>query len=122
MSTLSFKNQTITVIRADRIDERGDEVLDWDSADEWDIEGCTLQPMATEEVRFTGSVETEGGTARRAVVTRWKVFGPYDADLDPQDRVRYRDVEYDVEGQVQRWPSPTGALEHMECQIRRVDG
>jgi hypothetical protein len=119
---ISFKNQTITVIRASRIEERGDEILNWDAASEWDIDGCRLQPMATEEVQFTGSVASEGGTARSAIVTRWKVFGPVGADIAPLDRARYVDDVYDVEGQIGRWPSPSEALAHTEFVLRRVEG
>jgi hypothetical protein len=119
---VSFARDTITIIRAARVDERGDEILDWDDTDEWDIGGCSVQPMATEEVKFTGSAASEGGTARSAIVTRWKVYAPADADVEPLDRVRYRDVEYDVEGQVQDWSSPTGALDHTAFELRHVDG
>lgn len=107
--------------------ERGDSLLDWSNTSEWNISACRLQPMATEEVQFTGSARSEGGTARNAVVTRWKVFGP-DApddgvqDIDPLDRVRFRGIVYDVDGQIQWWPSPTGLLSHFECVLRRVDG
>lgn len=120
--TLSFKNQTITVIRPGTVLERGDDLLDWDSATEHFVDDCRLQPMATEEVLFTGSAASEGGTARDAVVTRWKWFGPYDADLDPRDRIRYEGIEYEVDGQVRRWPSPTERLAHAEAVFRRVDG
>jgi hypothetical protein len=117
--TISFKIETVTVIRAAVVVERGDNMPDWVNATEHPLPGCRLQPMATDEVLFSGS--GSGGMARDAVVTRWKLFGPYDADLTALDRVR-AGVVYEVDGQVQRWRSPTGRLAHIEVVLRRVDG
>lgn len=118
---ISFKNQTVTVVRPTTIVERGDTMFNWDITTQHDISGCRLQPMATEEAHFTGSSQG-GGTARDAIVTRWMLFTPPGPDLTPYDRVRHGGVDYEVEGQVRNWPSPTGALVHSEVVLRRVDG
>lgn len=124
---ISFKNQTIMVIRAGTVTERGDDLPDWSTATEHSIEDCRLQPMATEEIQFTGSTTSEGGSGRDAVITRWKLFGPDGSeegaqDIGPLDRVRFRGAVYDVHGQVQWWPSPTGVLAHFECVLKLVEG
>lgn len=120
---ISFKNQAITVIRpTEWIDERGDRFPNWDTAAEHLVTGCRLQPMASDELHFTGSSESEGGVARTAVITRWRLFTPHDPDLQALDRVRYDGTVYEIDGQVQDWPSPTGALRHSEVILRRVDG
>lgn len=118
---ISFKNQTVTVIRAAVIVERGDDMRDWSNATEHESPGWRVQPMATDEVLFSGS-GGGGGTARDAVITRWKGFGPYDADITAHDRVRHFGAVYEVDGQIQRWPSPSGGLAHTECVLRLVEG
>ena len=102
--------------------ERGDELPDWNNTTEHDIAGCSVQPMATEEVHFTGRQSSTGGVARYAFITRWIVYGPTEADVLPTDRVRWGGAVYDVEGQIQRWPSPTGDLNHVAFEIRDPDG
>jgi len=121
--TISFKNQAVTVVRpTEWIDERGDRFPNWETAAEHDLVGCRLQPMASDEVHFTGASDAEGGTARTAIITRWRLFTPVDPDLGPHDRVRYDGTVYEIDGQVQDWPSPTGMLAHSEVVLRRVDG
>lgn len=118
---ISFKNQTITVLRPTLIVERGDEVPDWSLPPAQHlIAGCRLQPMSADEVLFSGA--GGGGTARNAVVSRWRLLLPADADLHEHDRVRYEGNDYEVDGLVQHWPSPTGALAHGEAVLRRVEG
>lgn len=121
--TLSFKNQTVTVVRAvDFIEERGDLFPDWSTAEEHQLDGCRLQPMASDEIHFTGTDDAEGGVARTAIITRWRLFTPPSPDLNPHDRVRYDGVVYEIDGQVLDWPSPTGMLAHSEVVLKRVDG
>lgn len=122
-SPISFKKQTVEVIRPiEWFEERGDRIPNWDTAVEHELEGCRLQPMATDEIHFTGSMEAEGGTGRHGVITRWRLFTPPQPDLESHDRVRYDGAVYEVDGAVQDWPSPTGILVHAEVILRRVDG
>ena len=121
--TISFKNQTVTVIRpVNYIEERGDRFPDWSTAEEHELRGCRVQPMASDEVLFSGSVTNEGGTARDGIVTRWKLFTSANPNLTPHDRIRYDGVVYEIDGQVLDWPSPTSALAHSEVVLKRVDG
>lgn len=118
--TVSFATDTVTVIRPAWIVERGDEIPDWSSASEHQITGCRVQPMSGEEVLFSGS--GGGGAARDAVISRWKLFAPTGADITERDRVRHQGVVYEVDGSIQRWPSPTGTLAHTEAVLQRVEG
>lgn len=120
--TISFKDQTATVVRPAWVDERGDLIEDWSNAAEHDIDGCRLQPMATDEVLFSGATDSEGGVARNAVVIRWKLFLPDGADIEAHDRIRFRSELYEVDGEPLRWESPTGFLAHVETVLRRVEG
>lgn len=109
---ISFATQTVTVIRAVWVSERGDEIPDWDNATEHDITGCRFQPGATTEVHDN----------RDALVSSPALFAPVDADLNARDRVRFGGDVYDVDGEIRRWLSPTGALAHAEATLRKVDG
>lgn len=111
---ISFKNQTVTVIRAPLIAERGDQIRDWDNAVEHQVAGCRMQPQ-------TGA---EGTGERRAdaVQLRWKLFAPPGADIVEQDRVRRDGIVYEVAEYVQHWPSPTGTLAHTEVVLQRWEG
>lgn len=117
---ISFKNQTVERLRATWVDDRGDKVQDWANPNSLTIEGCRVQPMQADEVFFTGS--NEGGTPRDAVVTRWKLLGPKDADIAEHDRIVHAGKTYEVEGSVLRQPSPTGALDHTVAYLEWVDG
>lgn len=120
---ISFMTDTVTVVRpTEWINERGDLFPNWDTASRVDVSGCQLQPMATDEVHFSGTNPVEGGVARQGVVTRWKLFFPPSASVEPHDRVEYDGATYEVDGQPQSWPAPTGSLEHGEVVLRRFDG
>lgn len=110
---VSFAKKTVTIIRADRTEDRyGDSVLDWDNSSEHEVEKCILLPVEGEE---TLSLESD------QVISRWTLDAPYDADITALDRVRYNDVTYEVDGSVQHWESPTGRLNHLEVMLKRLE-
>ena len=113
---ISFASDTVTVVRAPVVVDRyGAEVRDWANATRTLLEGCRVQPL-----------DSSGGQIieprRDAVVTRWRLFAPAGADLVATDRVEWQGGTYEVDGDVQRWSSPTGALAHVEALLRRVEG
>jgi len=110
---ISFKNQTVTVIRPAYIAERGNQVPDWTGATEHAVSGCRVQPAPGAE---------EQSTTRDAIVARWVLFAPAGADIESRDRIRHSGVVYDIDGDLRPWSSPTGALAHLEADLRRVDG
>jgi hypothetical protein len=110
--TVSFATDTITVIRAAYVVERGNQVPDWSAATEHAVTGCRVQPMAGEEVL----------TGRDAVVNRRKLFAPATADITALDRVRFGGVTYEVESPILPWRSPTSLLAHVETTLKRVEG
>ena len=111
MSTI--KRDSITVVRPETIDDRGTPVPDWSDTTETVWSGCRVQPRVAEE-------ETARG--RQAVVSFWTVYGPYDMDVDEHDRIVWGAATYEVHGHVRKWQSPTGAVEHVEFDVRRVEG
>lgn len=110
---ISFKNQTVTVIRPNYIAERGNQVPDWTGASEHQVTGCRVQPTVGGE---------EQSTTRDAIVARWTLFAPAGADIDARDRVRHNGLVYDIDGELRNWSSPTGSLAHIEADLLRVKG
>lgn len=110
--TISFKNQTVTVIRPAWVNERGTLIPDWGNVTEHTVTGCRVQPAAGDEVHGL----------RDAVINRWNLYAPPAADIEATDRVRYAGIVYDVEGEIRRWPSPTGFLANTQATLQRVEG
>lgn len=101
----SFATQTIDVVEPALVDDRGRLVPDWDAppASTTPVPGCSVQPGASSEVL----------DAREALSVRWTVFAPAGTVLTAYSAVRYAGVLYQVDGEPQRWSSPTGALDHL---------
>lgn len=99
----SWATQTITVVEPTLVDDRGTMVADFDNpASETVVTGCSVQPGASAEVL----------AARQGVSIRWTVYAPAATVVTAHSAVRFGGRLYDVDGEPQRWPSPTGALAH----------
>ncbi|WP_431881573.1 phage head completion protein [Micromonospora chalcea] len=110
---ISYHRDTITVLRAALVDDGyGNEAPDWANPTRVDVTGCRLQPIPAEDYVLD----------REAVTTRWRLFAPPGIDLRATDRVEHNGAVYDVDGDPQRWPSPTGRLNHVEALLRRTEG
>lgn len=111
--SVSFHRDTVTVLRAGLVDDGyGNQVPDWSDPVRAEVTGCRLQPMPVEDYVLD----------REAVTTRWRLFAPEGTDLRATDRVEHDGVAYQVEGDPERWPSPTGRLAHVEALLRRTEG
>lgn len=111
--SIGFHRDTVTVLDAALVtDGYGNPVPDWANATETEVTECRLQPERG----------TEYLTDREAVTTRWRLFGPAGMPIQDTSRVRHNGIVYDVDGSVERWPSPTGALAHTEALLRRAKG
>lgn len=111
---LSFHTDTVIRLRAvPTIDRYGDQVPgDWTTADQLPIAGCRVQPAAGPEVVVD----------RDEITRRWFLWAPANADVLATDRIRWQGADYEIQGEVRRWPSPTGNLAHIECDLLRVEG
>lgn len=89
-------------------DAFGNPVPDWTAPTRIRVENSNLQPVVGDE-------ETVG---RDTVVTRWRYFAPYDTDLRSSDRIEHLDIDYEVDGDVQRWGS--GARGYVSALLQKV--
>ena len=107
---ISFHHDTVEVLSATEVTDRyGNQTLIWDTPTVASVVDCRVMPLAGEEVldRLT---------------RRWVLYAPADTALVSANRVRWNGDTYDVVGEVRRWPSPTGALAHIEADLERVEG
>ena len=113
MTGIGFQVDTVTRLRASAATSRyGDSVRDWSTPDEIDIERCRVKPAG-------GSEDT---VDRDGQIRRLLLFAPPTADILATDRIRWREVDYEVTGPVRHWPSPTGRLAHLEIDLEIVEG
>lgn len=110
----SFARQTITIRRAPLVTDHGAQVRDWDSDDvaEHSVAGCSVQPLTGQEILAN----------RDTVQAQYRVYAPPGADVEATDHVTFGGDDYEVVGEPLRWPSPTGALDHVELLLNRWEG
>lgn len=115
---LAFHRQTVTRVRAGVTTDRyNDQVVDWFTPDLLDIPGCRLQPAL-------GGADEAATTVidRDQLNKRWLLFAPPGADITGSDRIHFNGVDHEVLGDVRRWSSPSGRLDHIEADLLRVEG
>jgi hypothetical protein len=107
---ISFHHDTVELLAASAVTDRyGNDTLDWSDPTVTSISNCRVLPEAGTEILDR-------------VTRRWVLFAPPDTPLDSAHRVRWDGVIYGVIGEVRRWPSPSGALAHIEADLERVEG
>ena len=108
----AIATQTVERLRGVPTDNGyGDTAIDWTSPDIVSVPGCSVQPVAGEEILLN----------RDAVVSRWKLFAPLSADITSLDRIRHNGMDYDIDGSVQDWPDVSG-LGYKSCLLRKAVG
>ncbi len=116
MAGIPLGPDTVTVRRPWRTvpDEYGNQVPDWHNAADTILTGCMVQPLAGDEQLPTG---------RDAIATVWQLFAPGGPDtLRATDRVVYRGVVHEVDGEVSVWLTPWGSPNHVQCRLKVVRG
>lgn len=107
---ISFHTHIIEVLTATTTTDRyGNDTLDWASPTVQIATSCRVLPVVGAEVLDR-------------VTRRWVLYAPPLTSLSSANRVRWAGEVYDVTGEVRRWPSPTGALAHIEADLTRVEG
>lgn len=72
---------------------------------------CEFQPVQT----------TEDVQSQQRTETRWRVFLPAGADITAKDRFRFLGVDYEVDGDIERW-RVRGTEHHVEFRALKVTG
>lgn len=107
-------NQTVVRLRATATtDAHNNSVTSWDSPAAATIPGCSVQPIPGDESIL----------GRDSVTSRWNLWAPPAADIKSSDRIRHDDVDYEVDGSVQKWTDTTGnGWDHLYVILKRVEG
>lgn len=109
----SFARETLVRLRYPSSVDHGASVVDWTATPaESPIPGCWLEPITS----------TEDNVHRAGALSGYTVSTPYGIDLTGDDHIRYEGAEYEVDGDVMRVKSPTGALNHTMFAIKRWRG
>lgn len=109
---VSFATQSVTRLRANRVEEWGQEVVDWENVDELEIDGCVAYGLA--------SVEMESG--RDITRSTVQLIAPFHADIKGGDRIKYDGNVYEIIGEPQAQRSPTGSVSNLEIMLKKWVG
>lgn len=101
-------DDTVTVIRAGRINDHGAQVPSWAAATTTDIKGCSVQPGVGREDRFH----------RDAALVAFTVYLPPDTDVTSDDRLRFRGHDHEIID-VNSWADPDLGHVKVLCQAWR---
>lgn len=102
----------VNIVRAPlTTDAHGNQVRDWPSATRQFDVAADVQPATTTE-------QTDG---RQTTLTRWRVFLPASMDVLVTDRLEWRGLIFEVDGEPERWYR-RGAAHHVELLARRIEG
>lgn len=120
-----FFDSLVRVRAGTRTDRGGNPVLDWSAGavTRLPIGQLNIQPNTQTEGNSTSS-----GTAdatRTAVTTGWRVQSEEGTapDIRAVDRLEWRGLTYEVDGEVAEWPDPlTGTVHHIEFTMVRATG
>lgn len=109
----SFCKDTVCRLRPQMIERRGKLVPDWNvpTSDEL-IHGCSMQPAST-------SLSTDGRVS--GITDLYTLFAPTCADIQAGDRIEFKDLVYEVVGDVRVQPTAC-RLDHLEVSLRRYHG
>lgn len=110
----SWCDDTITVTRAQWVDERGTRVRDWTYAQTHFVKGCSVQPART---------ETDDRASRaRATATSAVIYCPPGADVEAGDRIEFDGAKYEVQGEPLPQRSPFGGCDHLLVNVTAWKG
>lgn len=94
-------------------DSHADAYIDWDAPAVLSVAGCSVQPVAGDEYLL----------GRDSVTSRWNLWAPPEADIRSSDRIRHANVDYEIDGSVQKWTDTTGnGWDHLQMILKRVEG
>lgn len=102
MTFPSFARQSVQRLRPVETNDHGNTVRTYPDSGPV-VGGLVIDPLSTREDNFN----------RTATITQYRVMAPPTADLQDEDHLLYRGKVYQILGEVQYQPSPTGALDQL---------
>lgn len=108
----SWAEDTILVEEPVWVSERGKQVATYPGTDVTEVGGCSVQPG-------TSSSDRDG---RDNVIYGLLVIAPPGTRVSRHAKVTACGQDWKIEGVPAQWPSPTGALAHVELQLIDWEG
>lgn len=110
--------EKVAVVRPKVSDDDYDEKLDFDGVTPVSVAFLvSVQPVSSTEL-------VAGSNPGEQVTSSWRLITPIGRDLDlvATDHLLWRGDEFDVTGDVLRWPHPTrpGEVHHVEAYLQRT--
>lgn len=102
MLPVSFARQSVERLRPTETTDHGNTTFDYPE------NGTTVNGLVIEPV-----FSREDNLNRTATITQYRVTAPPSVDVQDNDHLRYRGKVYQILGEVQFQPSPTGALDQL---------
>ena len=109
----SFCRDTVTVKRAQLVDKRGTQVLDWSEPQTFTVDGCSVQPNSTTR-------DFDGRTIQ--VTEDWTLYAPNGSDIQAGDRIEWESLTFEINGAPMPWKSPTGRVSHVWARLAEWRG
>lgn len=107
----SFAAQTIELLPATETTDHGNTVRTYPETGTI-LKGCVVNPVQT----------FEDNQNRTATVTQYAVQVPPKYTVGDDDHIKYRGKIYQILGEVQYQPSPTGAMDQLVFTMERWSG
>lgn len=109
---VSFARQTVSVLRPTLTTDHGNEVKTYPTEGP-SVGGLIIEPVGSREDNLSN---------RTATVTQYAVIAPPTADILDDDHILYRGRTYQILGEVQYQPSPSGALDQQTFVMEKYSG
>ena len=104
----SWARDTVTVLRAPLVDERGTKVRDYDNAEPHEISRCSFQ-HANSQVSWNDP--------QQAVTVLASLGLPPGSDIAEGDLIEFEGITYAIDGAPHPWRSPSGRVDHIQCAL-----
>ena len=107
---MTLGEHTITVVRPPKPGPNGDPLPGTGTST--DIDGCSVQPRTS----------TEATDGRDTIITGKIAYVPAGADIAATDKIKFKGVTYEVDGDLGDWDDLAAEPDHIEVLLRRVTG
>lgn len=105
----SFCRDTVEIVRPKIVVERGTTIKDYDNPEKTiTVNNCSVQPVSS---------STNWTDPRQAQTVRAVLYLKPNTDIQADDMVIYDGQNYAIDGVPHTWKSPSGRIDHIQCQL-----